>query len=168
MDHVVGRDDDVASGLTMMMLLIGSDRAMKRVMPHAGAVAQLRTALKSGPPIWWKMFAQRYRLTTVPDSAIASRIAMAPGAGPQLPESLGEGQSEDPAMRLDALRVAPEKADISVPAAANDAKGDKDMTDPALTDQDLQDHDAILEDDLPIDEPPDDGVIKLEEKHLVD
>jgi len=71
-------------------------------------------------------------------------------------------------MRLDALRVAPEKADISVPAAANDAKGDNDMTDPALTDQDLQDHDAILEDDLPIDEPPDDGVIKLEEKHLVD
>jgi hypothetical protein len=191
MDDVVGRDDDDASGLTMMllgrlglgsmlmgrkvpenmlarmmMLLIGSDRAMKRVMPDDGAAAQLRTALKSGKPIWWKMFARRYRLTTSPDSAIAARIAVAPGSGPQLPESLGEAQSEDPVMRLDALRVALEKADITIPAAANDAK---DVTNPALADPGPQSHDAILEDDLPLEDvPPDDGAFKLDEKYLVD
>lgn len=199
MDGIVGRGDGEASALTMMLLgrlglgsvlmgrkvpdnmlsrimlmLIGSDKAMKRVMPDDTAAKQLRTALKSGKPIWWKMFARRYRLTTAPDAAVAARIAVAPGAGPQLPDSLGEGGSEDPVVRLEALRVALEKAEIVMPGAANDSNPDKDVTDPALADQGPQEHDKILEDDLPFDDPapvdeqPDDGSFKLDEKYRVD
>jgi hypothetical protein len=190
MDRVVGRDDDEASALTMMLLgrlglgsmlmgrkvpdnmlsrmmllLIGSDKAVKRVMPDDGALQQLRAALKSGPPVWWKMFARRYRLTTAPDAAVASRIAVAHGAGVQLPDSLGEGHAEDPVMRLDTLRIALEKADIAMPTAANDTK---DVADPALADQVTQSLDDILEDDLPVAEEPVDGAFKLDEKYLVD
>jgi hypothetical protein len=139
MDKTVGRNDAVASELTMMLLgrlglgsilmgrkvpedklgrtmllLIGGDRALKRVMPDDKAPQQIRAALKSGKPIWWKMFARRYRLTTAPDSAVESRIAVPYGAEPQLPDNINEDASDDPVLRLEALRVALENADLPI------------------------------------------------------
>ncbi|MBL8642284.1 MAG: hypothetical protein JNK21_00010 [Rhodospirillaceae bacterium] len=161
MDAVVGRDDDDASQLTLMLLgrlglgsilmgrkvpdnmlsrimlmLIGSERSVKRVMPEDGAHDQLRAALKSGKPVWWKMFARRYRLSTAPNSAIASRLAiqLTNNRNAHLPDDLPTAEQAGPTqaeriIKLEALRVALEKAEIGMPAPSNDGKPDLTLTD---------------------------------------
>jgi|GEM_PF-2210333 len=193
MDAIIGRNDKEASALTMlllgrlglgsilmgrkvpdnmlsrvMLLLIGGDKAMKRVMPDDGAAKQLRAALKSGPPVWWKMFARRYRLTSAPQAAIADKIAIPHGMGVQLPETIGdETTAERRGLSLDALRVALVEAEIIVPGAANDA------SDPdAILETD---HEPITADDLdkapepePEDEPSPEELALSLEKYRVD
>jgi hypothetical protein len=178
MDNIVGRRNKEASALTMlllgrmgigsilmgrkvpdnmlsrvMLLLIGSDKAMKRVMPDDGALKQLRAALKSGPPVWWKMFARRYRLTTAPEAAIADKIAIPHGGGVRLPETIGEETSTERAsFNLDALRVALVEAEITVPGAANDPQEPADPDD-ILETAPISADELIAE---PFDEPADD------------
>jgi hypothetical protein len=48
----------------IMMILIGSPKAAAPHMPAPEAHKQLRAALKSGSPVWWKMFHQRYEIDT--------------------------------------------------------------------------------------------------------
>jgi hypothetical protein len=214
MDKTIGRDDVIASELTMMLLgrlglgsilmgrkvpddklgrtmllLIGGDRAMKRVMPDDKALKQIRAALKSGKPIWWKMFARRYRLTTAPDSAVESRIAVPYGSEPQLPDNINEDASDDPVLRLEALRVALEKADL--PIAANEKSADDDL-DSLLEDtqtvpqsmettkkaakpnRPTEKKTNLADDDLPFDDEPkepdsgESGALALDIKYRVD
>jgi hypothetical protein len=163
MDAVVGRDDDDASALTMlllgrlgigsvlmgrkvpdnmmariMLMLLGGDKNVKKVMPDDSAHDQLRAALKSGKPVWWKMFARRYRLSTAPNSAIASRltIQVTNNRNAHLPEDLPVHQGPTQAERiikLEALRVALQEAEIAMPAPSNDAANDG-VVDETLTD----------------------------------
>lgn len=46
----------------IMMILIGSPKAAAPRMPAPEAHRQLRAALKTGAPVWWKMFHRRYEL----------------------------------------------------------------------------------------------------------
>jgi hypothetical protein len=214
MDKTVGRNDALASELTMMLLgrlglgsilmgrkvpedklgrtmllLIGGDRALKRVMPDDKAPQQIRAALKSGKPIWWKMFARRYRLTTAPDSAVESRIAVPYGSEPQLPDNINEDASDDPVLRLEALRVALENADLPIAAKAKstddelDSLLESDQAEPQSTDESKKPakpnsptlkKDNQVDDDLPFDEDKgepgseESGALRLDIKYRVD
>jgi hypothetical protein len=146
MDSVIGRDDKEASALTLMLLgrlglgsvlmgrkvpdnmlsrimllLIGSEKAAKRIMPDDTAHKQLRAALRSGKPVWWKMFARRFRLSTAPNSAIAARLVVADNQALPLPDATAASEPADGGLNLDALRVALVEADIAQPSPANDA-----------------------------------------------
>ena len=46
----------------IMMILIGSAKSAAPHMPAPEAHRQLRAALKSGSPVWWKMFHRGYEL----------------------------------------------------------------------------------------------------------
>ena len=46
----------------IMMILLGSAKSAARHMPAPEAHRQLRAALKTGSPVWWKMFHRRYAL----------------------------------------------------------------------------------------------------------
>jgi hypothetical protein len=183
MDAVIGRNDNNdASELTMlllgrlgigsvlmgrrvpenmmsriMLLLLGSDKNAKKVMPEDGAQDQLRAALKSGKPVWWKMFARRYRLTTAPESAIASRltIQVTGNRNRHLPEDLPTAAQAGPTqaeriIKLEALRVALQEAEIAMPAPSNN---DDDAVYEPFTDDTPVDHKQgpVSEDEVLID-----------------
>lgn len=191
MDAVVGRDDNDASALTLMLLgrlglgsvlmgrkvpenmlsrmmimLIGSERSLKRVMPDEDAHKQLRAALKSGKPVWWKMFARRYRLTTAPDSVIESRLTFGPSNRPQLQELPAGDPERESGLRIEALRFALQQADITLPSPANDGTTasviDETITDdtPELASVPLTDDDIAVPEPEPA--PIDDGALSLE------
>jgi hypothetical protein len=46
----------------IMMILLGSAKSAAPHMPAPEAHRQLRAALKTGAPVWWKMFNQGYEL----------------------------------------------------------------------------------------------------------
>ncbi|MBL8628815.1 MAG: hypothetical protein JNM81_04245 [Rhodospirillaceae bacterium] len=203
MDGMIGRDNDDASQLTMlllgrlgigsvlmgrrvpenmmsriMLLLLGSEKNAKKIMPDDGAQEQLRAALKSGKPVWWKMFARRYRLTTAPDSAIASRltIQVTNNRDRHLPTDLPTAAQAGPTqaerlIKLEALRVALQEAEIAMPAPSNDGEETETFTDntPADHVQGPVSEDEVLvglndgvsgktDDGLPLD----DGTLSLE------
>lgn len=97
MDQVVGRDDDDASALAIlimgrlgmgslilhrkvpdnllakvMMILLGSAEAAAPLMPDDTAHEKIRKALKLGKPVWWTMFERRYELSDAAEDAKAS------------------------------------------------------------------------------------------------
>ena len=92
MDSVIGRDDDDASSLAIlimgrlgmgsvilhrkvpdnllakvMMILLGSAEAAAQRMPDETAHEKIRKALKLGKPVWWMMFERRYEFTDAID-----------------------------------------------------------------------------------------------------
>lgn len=197
MDGVIGRDDDDASQLTMlllgrlgigsvlmgrrvpdnmmsriMLLLLGGEKNVKQLMPEDGAHEQLRAALKSGKPVWWKMFARRYRLSTAPDSAIASRLAIqvTNNRDRHLPTDLPTAAQAGPTqaeriIKLEALRVALEQAEIAMPSPSNDGMPDLTLTDntPAEATEAVVSEDEVLVGlNDGVDGKFDDGTLSLE------
>jgi hypothetical protein len=133
MDAVIGRDDDEASSLTLMLLgrlglgsmlmgrhvpdnmrtkimllLMGSERNVRKIMPDPKAHDQLRAALKSGRPVWWKMFSRRFQLP--------AEVKGKPGA-PKPRTAAKPVDLTAARARRDALRTALEAADIPVPVS---------------------------------------------------
>ncbi len=102
-DSVVGREGDDVAALAMlimgrlgigavlmrgkapdsvlgkvMMILMGSEKAVGARMPAPEAHRQLRAALKLGNPVWWRVFRKRYRLSFDPEADLAAEQKLRP------------------------------------------------------------------------------------------
>jgi hypothetical protein len=93
----------------IMLLLMGSERNVKKIMPDPKAHDQLRAALRSGRPVWWKMFSRRFKLEGEDKTAVLPKPRVAPAAKPI---SLDEARA-----RREALREALAAAEIPWPPA---------------------------------------------------
>ena len=62
----------------VMMILMGSEKAVGNRMPAPEAHRQLRAALKLGKPVWWRVFRARYSLSFDPEGELAAREKLRP------------------------------------------------------------------------------------------
>ena len=91
----------------VMMILIGSEKAVENKMPAPEAHKQLRAALKLGKPVWWRAFRKRYRLSfnpaAEPDSVLRHIVPLL-----EEPEELELSDMEEGAFLLEAQAEAEE------------------------------------------------------------
>jgi hypothetical protein len=84
----------------VMRLLLGSHRSARRLIPSETAHEQVTSALKLGPPVWWRMFVRVYDIRLgdeVEDSGPLRPIPPDTSAEDAVHESPGEDIAEPPA-----------------------------------------------------------------------
>ena len=100
----------------IMLILLGSPSVAAPNMPDENAHKQLKAALKTGSPVWWKMFRRYYRLKMAgmeEAKPVLTQSILKPG-----PSTLGNVKTKQQAASLKDIISTAMKDDDPVPSAS--------------------------------------------------
>ena len=142
----------------IMLILLGSPSAAAPNMPDPNAHKQLKAALKTGAPVWWRMF-RRYNRLKMPGMDEAAKPVLTQSILKVEPVKLGNTKTKQQAASLkDILNDAMDE-NVEAPADSGPLLLENPMVEgsAATTDSDIKDiGDAgplVLDDDLRISPP---------------